>query len=212
MPWHKPLLVAAVALTGWTLGAAREANATPITYTFGGTGSGDILPLCGGFIKCLFIPFVNQAFTFTFVANTSTILPAPPSFFQFGIGGTFSVGAFTDSLNADNIVTVNNNASTPRVGFFNSAASDGGAIQDSAFLTYSLATSLGPITGTGASLLPDLGGGAFDFVDGAAVELTDITSLTFTATVASVPEPGTIALFGASLLGLGWFARRQRRA
>lgn len=211
MKWRfgfKPLLVVAtVALAGWTLGTAREAKATPITYAFTGIGSGDItIP---GFLGPV---FSSKTFTFTFNGDTSTILPSAPSFYQFGIGGTFSEGAFTDSLNADNIVTVNNNASTPRIGFFNSVASDGGAIQNSAFLTYSLATSLGPITGTGASLLPDLGGGTFDLGGGATVELTDIISLTFTATLGAVPEPGTLALFGTSLLGLGWLRRRQRLA
>ncbi|MGH7116467.1 MAG: PEP-CTERM sorting domain-containing protein [Stellaceae bacterium] len=43
-------------------------------------------------------------------------------------------------------------------------------------------------------------GGEYIGIDNADLEL---------ATVAPVPEPSTIAMFGTSLLGLGWLARRR---
>jgi hypothetical protein len=71
----------------------------------------------------------------------------------FGIGGTFVEGSFTETLNNDYAVVDNTDPLFPRPGFFDSAFTDGVVIQNAAFETYFLKTTLGPITETGANLL-----------------------------------------------------------
>ena len=87
------------------------------------------------------------------------------------------------------------------------------APDNSAFSTWDMTTSIGPFTGIGEilqwSLSPVLTTG------GTLVFNTDeIPTVTFQAVAgtASTPEPGSLALIGLGLLGLGWKARRRRGA
>lgn len=182
------------------LGGAAEA--TPIDYIFTGIGSGSVGSTA----------FNDSSFTFNFTFDTADVpaLSGGETLIS-GIGGTFTEGSFTETLNADNVVVDNTASATPRLGFFNSSISDGLVLQNTAFETYFLTTPLGPITETGGNLFPDFGGGTFDTVgSGPAISITANTSLTFTAT--TVPEPASVslALFGAALVA--FVAIRRRRA
>ena len=132
-----PLLAGSIATLLW-LSVGLSAHAGPITYTFTGVGTGTVDGV--GF---------SGDFTFVFTGDTANVTPSGGEFRQDGIGGTFSEGSFSGTLLADNAVVLNPASATPRVGFFNSTFDNGGTIQDSSLTSYSLATSFGPITGTG---------------------------------------------------------------
>jgi len=197
----RSLLAGSVVTMAWLM-VAVSAHSGPITYTFTGVGNGTVDTAAW-----------SGDFTFVFTADTTNITSGGGEFFQRNIGGTFSEGSFSGLLLANNTVVVNNDPSTPRVGFFNNAFDNGGAIQNSTFTTYQLATSFGPITGTGGNLLPTLNpnGDGFGTQGGQTVELLGITSLTFTAALQSVPEPSSLVLLGTGFAAaFGLFVRRRR--
>ncbi len=191
---------AAVAL--WlTIGIAARADV--VTYTFSGAGNGTVDTTAW-----------SGDFTFTFTADTSNITSGGGEFFQRNIGGTFSDGSFSGSLLVNNTLAVNNDPANPRIGFFNSTIDNGGTIQDSSFSAYQLATAFGPVTGTGANLLPTLNvsGNGFATTDSHTVELLGITSLTFSASFQAVPEPAILGLFAIGALAVLGFSRPWRKA
>lgn len=196
------LLVGSVLTAAWLI-AAVSVHAEEVTYTFTGVGNGTVDGSAW-----------SGDFTFVFKADTSNITSGGGEFFQRNIGGTFSNSSFTGTLNSDDTVNVNNDPATPRVSFFNSSFDNGGTIQNSTLTSYHLDTSFGPITGTGDNLLPtlnDLGHG-FDTTLGDTVELLGITSLTFSSTLQSVPEPSSLVLLGTGLTTCAVFIRRRRTA
>jgi hypothetical protein len=205
IPLKHLFFVAAAVLAGWIPGSAREANATPINYTFTGIGTGDIGTTA-----------FSGAFTFVFNGNTTGITSGGGETFNEALGGTFSGGGFSGTLLSNNAVIVNNDPAFPRLSFFNSTFDNGGTLQNSVFTPYLLATSLGPVTvTTGPDLLPTLnllGDGFGTTGGGPTIELLSISSLTFTATTAAVPEPASLTIFGASLAAYGFIRRRRRKA
>jgi hypothetical protein len=177
------------------------AHATPMDYTFTGTGGGTINGTA-----------FTGTFTFVFDGNTANIVPFGTEWELPNVGGTFTEGGTTYSLDPISIgIIVNPDSSFPRAGFFNNDVTNGLTMNNSAFAGYDLATPLGPITAPTSGdpssfLLPTLGGTTGFLLDGGAdrLILTADSSLTFLAAPppSSVPEPSTIALLAAGLLGI----------
>ncbi len=181
--------------------AAGAAQATPITYTFTGTGDGTVNGTA----------FSGQ-FSFVFNADTSSIdTTAAPYYYQRNIGGTFTEGSFTANLTPTNTVVATADATFPRITFFNADVTDELGFQDPSLASYQLATSFGPVTVSDSTLLePTFLGGSFATSDG-AVEITGNTSLTFEATLQSaVPEPSTWAMMILGFAGIGFMTYRRK--
>ena len=207
----------ATAVVGLAL--AAPAHAVPATYTFSGMASGILFDATGAPSD-----FTDQLFTIVLSADTADITGDTPDdgFYRIAnFGGSFSEGAFNDTLSPFVTVVVNANASgTPPyedVNFFNATFDNGlGFDLVSALAGYNLSTSIGPLTVPsapypGANLTPTFAGGTFALESGGAVEFTGNTSLTFTADVAgAVPEPAPVMLLAAGFAALA-LARRMAR-
>ena len=84
------------------------AEATPIDYVFTGIGSGSVGSTT----------FTDSSFTFTFTFDSVDVpaLSGGETLIS-GIGGTFTEGILSETLNADNLVVDNTASGTPRLGF-----------------------------------------------------------------------------------------------
>ncbi|MEJ0071911.1 MAG: PEP-CTERM sorting domain-containing protein [Pseudomonadota bacterium] len=204
VPALNQLSAAILAATTIGLVSIGSAQATPMTYTFTGSGAG----LADG-------SAFSGAFSFVFTADSSAIDSSGPPFFRLtNVAGTFTEGAFSATLTPTVTIVATADPTLPRINFFNATFDNGLGLQDSAVDSYDLSTAIGPITvtapGTDTSFLtPTFGGGSFAAVGGGSVSLTSDESLTFTAAVLPVPEPLSLGIFGASLAGLGLLRRRK---
>lgn len=185
------------------------AHANPMDYTFTGTGGGTINGTS-----------FTGAFTFVFEGDTTNISSGGGEFFLRNIGGTFSEGGTTYTFDSDVTLVSNADPAFPRTTFFNPDFTNGLGINDPALTGYNLASSIGPVTATGTSdptdfLIPTLGGTTGFSLDGGTdtLILTANDTLTFTAAPPSaVPEPSTLALFAAGMLGgVGLICRSPKR-
>jgi len=185
------------------LAVAMPGSAASITYTFSGTGTGDL----NG------VPFTDTAFTITSQANTGSINPAcftgvycvrsNPA--TIAIAG-FGPATFTTATEVfDNISGV--------LGFerwFDMP--DLLDLSNPAFVTYNLATSIGPIfVPTPFSVNQwNCSDGCVNTTQG-ILNFSAISNVTFTASTGpAVPEPATLTLLGLGYLAVG-AARRLRR-
>jgi hypothetical protein len=171
------------------------------TYTFSGTATGTWDD----------VPFTNAPFTVTGTGPTSSVtcgggtctLNFPPGTTTFTINGnpgTFGNGAYffvnqTSTLNG-----------TPAglVGFgpgFDIIQIYGALIGSSAFTTYNLQTSIGPLGPQATD--PAVGSWVSVFTDGGPLTVTSFTNFTFQGTVAGTPPPATPVPSSLLLLGVG---------
>jgi hypothetical protein len=176
-------------------------HADPVTYTFSGTGSGDV----GG------AAFNNAPFTIAVSADTASIVnPAPGVYFLNDMASTIAIGGFSlATFNGidGNSIFANNGTSTAAFSLGSPPAPTGtstllGMQGPVAFASYDLSTTYGPVFW--ATPAP-----VANFVNQAttigAVTFTDYSDVTFTATV--IPEPASAGLM-VLLSGGIYFARR----
>jgi len=182
-----------------SFGLAGPVNADFVTYTFSGTGTGDL----GG------AAFTNADFRVTITGNTGDISLLGPGILDIvNLPAVIEVAGL-GSLSFANPVYVFNNQTAQVVGFgdysFGDFQGDFWDQPSHLLVTYNLATTFGPIT-TSAPIFF----GIFTDTDRGFLELTQSagTAATFKAQVAAVPEPSSALLFG---LGLACLAREWKR-
>ena len=186
--------VSVVAAAAFALIATSSAGAAIIDFTYSGIASGQWLNgLYSG------QSFTNKAFTITASSLTELVTPYSDGYKTTTSGATVTIEGYGSfAVTSETAVWVGNTFGRSGFGIRNS--SDILSLGDSAFDTWNMQSSLGPITRTGV-----FAGGNL-WTTGGAVRFTGSTAMTFTATVA--PAPGAVALVGLAGLAGG----RRRRA
>jgi hypothetical protein len=200
-------LIGALVMVAATVLSAASARADILTYTFSGDGTGDII---NGSTTTAF----NGDFTFTVTGNTASILPSGGEYFLYDVGGTFTEGSFSATLDPTASLVVNPSfpAGEGAALLFNSDFSNGVTVYAAALAGYNLATPIGPIAVSSPNDPPTVNAinDGFGATNGDVIEITGDSTLTFT--VRGVPEPGTIGMLGmglAGLIGLALFRKRS---
>ena len=185
--------VSVVATAAFALIATSSASAALINFTYSGIASGQWLNgLYAG------QSFTDRAVTITASSLTELVTPYSDGYKTNTSGATVTIEGYgLFAVTSDTAVWVGNTFGRSGFGIRNS--SDILSLGDSAFDTWNMQSSLGPITRTGV-----FAGGNLGTTFG-AVRLTGTTAMTFSATV--VPAPGAVALVG--LAGLAGSRRRR---
>lgn len=186
------LILAAVVLSaGW-------AHADAVTYTFSGTGAGTVNGAAW-----------SGAFSVVLTGDTTGITSSPGPFYRLsGLGGTFTEGAVNATLSPT--ITIVSSAGLDLINFFNATFDNGLGLSDPGLAGYNLATSIGPLgPASGGNLTPTFNGGSFASSDG-PVEFTGDRTLTFTAAIATTPEPSSLLMLALALGGLALLGIKRR--
>lgn len=183
-------ILGAVAMLAASFFSAAEA--APVTYTLSGTASGVVG--AGA--------FTSSAFTWTLTGESTLIFPTSPGLVLPMVWGDSltiaGIGTLTPSVP---LLAFVDNLVPNGIGLVDSSLTGGIGFKAAALAGYNGISSIGPIPVTflGSAPLPS-NMGNFEIFP---------TSLTFQAV--GVPEPLTLALFGAGLAGIGAL-RRKRKA
>lgn len=180
-PVRQILLGLSLALVGLISVPLAEADGIVVTDTTIGSG---VLDGTG---------FINALVTLTLVGNTTNVTGT--AIFELPGTATVSVGGVGSDTFTDNIRVVVNQ--TFADGGFSDFTNPAAAIiftSNPAFATYSLTSSIGPLSGSSALGLPSL-----DSTVHGTFNLKSAGTSTFAATVA---EPSSLLMLGISLLAL----------
>jgi len=191
MTWIKTAVLATL--------CCAAASATSITFT-------EVINNASGSLDGT--TFTSQTVTLVLTSDTSTIVNGGPGFYSDTGTATVSVSGggsdtFTDTMQV--FVTQGSDVAGITDGTEHLDVLD---VNNAAFATYALNTSIGPLSGGTAGNTGDTyatTGGTFEFTSPLNVD----HPASFTAALGSAPEPGTLGLIGASI---GFLLIRRARS